>query len=253
MGWKLSVFAILLCSLSIQAKAELWNIVVDEWPPYSCSKCPEGGAGVKALKEALRTVNVDVEVTYLPWVHVLREVRTQKYLGYMSWSASVKKGYLLPTQAVFESKLIFVENATHPLEWNVLSDLKGKRIGLHEGSGYFDELMDLVNRKIIVAVMNPSDSARILLVSQGKLDGALLEQENAKYYLEQMPERFRNKIKINEHILKIEGTYLVISERNRDKVVTLEKALKNVNTQKIVDDYIKKLQSIEKPAIEKPY
>ncbi|HEX7673101.1 MAG TPA: transporter substrate-binding domain-containing protein [Bdellovibrio sp.] len=245
MGWKLFVFAVLLCTVSFQARAELWNIVVDEWPPYSCSKCPEGGAGVKALKEALRTVNVDLEVTYLPWVHVLREVRTQKYLGYLAWPASVTKGYLLPAQAVFESKLIFVENATHPLEWSVLTDLKGKRIGLHEGSGYFNEFMDLVNKKVIIPVINPSDNARILLVSQGKLDAALLDEENAKYYLEQMPDRFRSKIKINEHILKIEGIYLVISEKNRDKILVLEKALKNVNTQKIVDDYIRKLQSMK--------
>ena len=60
-----------------------------------------------------------------------------------------------------------------------------------------------------------------------------------------MPDRFRSKIKINEHILKIEGIYLVISEKNRDKILVLEKALKNVNTQKIVDDYIRKLQSMK--------
>lgn len=225
---------------AVQSYAETWNIVVDDFPPYSCVRCPEGGAGVKALREALRSVDVEMVVTYLPFVHILKETKTQKYTGYFSWPSSVQSGYLMPSKALFASPLIFVERKENILEWQRLSDLKGKRIGLYEGSGYFEEFMDLVKKGIIIGVSYPSDSVRIRLVSQGRLDGALMDRNNAFFHIKELPKAVRNKVHVNESVLHLQATYLVIQEKQKDKLVKLEQALNNVDTQKIVDEYLKK-------------
>lgn len=230
--------AVMMLMTSV-ARAEMWTIMSDEWPPYSCAKCPDGGAGIKALKEALKSVNVDVEVTYLSWVHVMRESKSQKYTGYLAWQNSLRKGYVLPSRYIFLNHLVLVEQKSHPLQWNQLSDLKGKRIGLHEGSGYYEEFMGLVRKKVIIGEIYPSDTARVLLVSQGKLDGALMDRDNARFYLSQMQAKDREKVQINEKVLKSQGTFVAIQEKQKDKLSILDEALRKVDTQKIVDDYLK--------------
>ncbi len=216
---------------------------MDEFPPFTCARCPEGGAGVKALREALRSVDVEIVVTYLPFVHVLREVKSQKYVGYFSWMASLQPGFVTPTKSLFLSRLVFVERKDHPLVWQQLSDLKGKHIGLYERSGYFDEFMGLVKKGTIVGVVYPSDPARIRLVAQGKLDGALMDRDNALFLIKEMPMSVRKKIHVNNSILHTQGTYFAMQEKQKDKLELFEKALQKVNTQTIVDDYLKKYMS----------
>ncbi|MDG0815909.1 substrate-binding periplasmic protein [Bdellovibrio svalbardensis] len=246
MIWKNIFILFFLCAwVSIgraESVRETWNIVVDEFPPFTCVRCPDGGAGIKALSEALQTVNIDIVVTYLPFVHVLREARSQKYLGYFSWLASMQSGYANPSKALFLSRLTLVEQKNHPLVWKELSDLKGKRIGLYEGSGYFEEFMDLVNRGVITVLLYPGDDVRIRLVAQGKLDGALMDRDNAIYHIKQLQSSIREKVQVSEHILHTQGTYFVIQKKHAEKMKILEKALGNVDTQKIVDDYLLKYQ-----------
>lgn len=220
------------------ASAEKWHIIADEWPPYACAYCEEGGAAIKALKQALKSVNVQMEVTYFPWVKVLKEVKSKKYVGYFTWKESLSPGYLLPGKPLFSSPLVIVESVQNPLVWENLQDLRGKRIGVIEGSGYFAEFMDLARKGVIKAIPSYNDETRIRLVSQGKLDGALIDLQNALYYIRRMPQETQNKLRISKTVT-IKETFFAVNEAYRDKLAILEKALKNVDTQKIVDDYIK--------------
>lgn len=224
---------------AITAKGEVWSVALEEWPPYACAQCPEGGAVTKALKEALRTVSIDLEPTYFPRVKILRELQSKKYVGYLTWKESSREGSLIPSKCLFTSPLIFVESTQRPLIWKNLKELKGKRIGVMEGSGYLDEFTDLTKKGIIKAVPNLSDETRIRLVSQGKLDGALLDLHNALYHLKHMPDKTRKSVQISK-ALSMKETFFALQEGYQDKMPTLEKALQNVDTQKIVDEYLDK-------------
>ncbi len=221
--------------------AEVWTLAVEEWPPYTCSSCSEGGAVVKALKEALKSVNVDMEVAYFPRVKVLKEVQSKKYVGYLTWKESVRKEFALPSKCVFSSPLIFVEPVKRPLVWDDLKDLKGKKIGVMEGSEYFEELSSLLKRGVIIGVPYLSDDISIRLVSQGKLDAVILDLQNALYYLKQMPEEVRKEVQVSKSV-KDKETFFALRIEHPEKMIQLEKALQNVDTQKIVDEYLSKIK-----------
>lgn len=229
----------LLFSLSSWA-GERWLITTLEWPPFSCEKCPEQGAGCKALKEAMKTVGVDVEFVFLPWTRAIKDGAEAKYVGYYpSWPEDVQSGFS-PSQAVFKSPLGFIEPKGKALVWNKLADLKGKNIGTVQDYGNTKEFNQLVKDGVIKTEVVPSDDVNVKKVAGGRLDGAIIDINNAKWFLATDLKDLAGKVQINAKTVEDKDLLIAFNAGGAAKKAKLEEALKKTDTAKIVAEYLQK-------------
>lgn len=83
-------FAFLLNSADAK---EIWKIATLEWPPFTCSQCPDQGAGSYALKQVLASQGVAVEFHFFPWSRALKMAKSNEFVGYYpGWPEVLKMG-----------------------------------------------------------------------------------------------------------------------------------------------------------------
>lgn len=237
---KTFVVTILLFLSAVQARAEKWVVATLEWPPYTCTRCPKSGAGAKALRDALRTQGVEVEFVFSTWTKDIEDARRGKAVGFFpSWLETVASHGLERSVALFESPLGFVESRVKPLKWKKLEDLKGKTIGVAQDYGYTVEFNRLVRDGVIKTETVISDDTNIRKVAAGKIDGAIMDVNNALFFLNTGLSDLAGKVRVSPRDIKVKALYVAWGKGHKDKDLILRRALKEVNTQKIVDDYLR--------------
>jgi len=236
----LFVFSVFFVGM-VPAKAEHWVINTLEWPPFTCSRCPENGAAIKALKQTLKSVGVTAEFVFYSWTQAMKKSRENKNVVglFPAWPGDIKPG-LVPSEALFHSPIGFIEPINKPLKWQKLSDLKGKKIGMTQDYGYNEELLSLVKKGDIIASVVLNDETNFLKVALEKLDGAVMDVNNARYVIYMTQRGLAGRVSVNSRIIQNESLHLAFNEFNKEKAETLSRGLKKVNFQRIVDDYMVK-------------
>ena len=225
---------------SASAHAEKWVIVTNEWPPFTCSRCPENGAAVKALRELLKTQGIELEVIFTSWTQALKMGGDKDKVGFFPiWSESVKEGYMA-SDTLFKSPLGFVEPRGKPLVWNRLSDLKGKTIGIAKDYGYTEEFSKLIKEGVIKSEVVDSDDTNLRKVALGKIDGAILDLNNAKYFLAGSLKILSHEVAISSKIIESKTLHIGFNPHSHAKNEVIKAGLKKVQFQKIVDNYLAK-------------
>lgn len=213
-----------------------------EWPPFTCEKCPEQGAGAKVLRDVMKAEGVEVEFVFLPWSRAIAEGKTEKYIGYYpAWPEDVQEGFMASV-SLFKSPLGFIEPKDKPLKWDQgLKDLKGKTIGSVQDYGNTKEFNDLIKEGVIKTEIVTSDDVNVKKVAGGRLDGAIIDINNAKWFLTTDFKAEAAKVNINPKIIDNKDLHLAFNGINKAKADKLKAAFAKVNSQKIVDDYLKTL------------
>lgn len=235
------VLFFLLFALSTPVQAEHWVINTLEWPPFTCSRCPENGAAIKALKQTLKSVGVTVEFVFYSWTQAMKKGRENKNVVgvFPAWPGDIKPG-LVPSEVLFHSPIGFIEPINRPLKWQKLSDLKGKTIGMTQDYGYDTELLALVKKGDIKAEIVLNDETNFLKVALEKLDGAVMDVNNARYVIYMTQRGLAGRVSVNSRIIQNESLHIAFNDFNKEKSETLSRGLKKVNFQRIVDDYMVK-------------
>jgi len=230
----------MLLFFSSVSKAEKWVITTLEWPPFTCSRCPENGAAAKALRELLKTQGVQVEFRFSSWTQAVKDGAAASKVGYFpAWNEDVKEGFVA-SDALFQSPIGFIEPRGKPLIWNKLSDLKGKTIGIAQDYGNTAEFNKLVKEGVIKTETVESDDTNIRKVAIGKIDGALLDINNAKYFLAGSLKNLSRDVVINSKVIETKTLHVMFNSHNRDKNAVIQAGLKKVRFQKMIDDYMAK-------------
>lgn len=238
--------SVLICSLFIAVTtlaAEKWKMTTLEWPPFTCEKCPDGGAGIKALKEALKAEGVDAEFVFLPWERAIAEAKTDKYVGYYpAWPEDVVEGFV-GSDVIFKSPIGFAESVEKPIgTWSVLADLKGKTIGVVQGYGNTKEFMDLVKSGVIKSDSSVDDATVVKKVAAGRFPGGggIIDVNVFKYFMQNDLKDQAGKVRMNAKILADKDLLVALKASDAKKNEILKKAVAKANTQKIVDEYLAK-------------
>lgn len=219
---------------------EKWKVTSLEWPPFTCEKCPEQGAGTKALKEALASVGIELEVVFLPWSRAIKEGADKSAVGYYpSWPEDVT-GDFSGSPSVFKSPVGFIEPSGKPLNWSSLQDLKGKTVGVVQDYGNTKDFNAAAKAGVFKTEVVPSDDVNVKKVAAGRIDAAIIDINNAKWYLQTDLKDLAGKVTINGKILEEKDLLIALNTHSKDKAAKLKEALGKVNTQKIVEEYLKK-------------
>jgi polar amino acid transport system substrate-binding protein len=229
---------LMLCSTS--AHAESWKIATLEWPPFVCSACYKNGAAADALREALKVKGIDVEFVFYPWVQARKVGARRDFVGYFpAWKESVLPGFMA-SDPLFSSPVVFLERRDAALEWKKLADLKGKTFGLTKDYGNTVEFNKLVKDGTFktITLLNEESTVRKLIERQ--VDAVLIDEAVGAYYLSHVFPTQKNQLKLGRQVLENKDLYMVFNEGSLQKTAILNAALKQINYQKIVDDYVKK-------------
>ncbi|MNJ92693.1 Bacterial extracellular solute-binding protein, family 3 [compost metagenome] len=229
-----------LKTTTAHAKSDTWIFTTLEWPPFMCSRCPENGAAAKALRETLRKSGIRVEFSFQSWTKAVKNGSLKENVGFFpAWHEEVREGFV-SSSALFFSPVGFVEPRSKPLIWNHLSDLKGKVIGISQDYGYPKEFNQLVAAGVIKVEVVESDDTNLRKVALGRVDGALLDINNARYFLSMSLKNLGGRVSVNNKVVENKSLHAAFNSYSHDKVAILEGALRQTNFQKIVDDYLKK-------------
>ncbi len=224
---------------SIMSHAEKWIVTTLEWPPFTCEKCPDQGAGVKVLREALKTKGIEIEFVFLPWSRAIADGKLDQYIGYYpAWMEDIQEGFTA-SSPLYSSPLGFIEPKSRPLKWEKLSDLKGKTIGVVQDYGNTKAFNELVKAKVILTDIATSDEINVKKVAAGRLDAAIIDINNAKWFLMNDYKAEASKIQINSKIIEPKDLHIPFNAKNKHKAILLKEAFQKISGQKIVDDYIK--------------
>ncbi len=231
-----AAFTLLL--LAPLAVAETWNITTLEWPPFSCKACPDQGAGVKALREALKAEGIDVQFNFLPFERAIAEAAGDGFVGYYpAWPEDVVQGFS-QSPVIFTSPVGFIEPKNKPLTWNTLADLAGKKIGIVNGYGNTKSFNDEVAAGRIKVESVLSDPQNIQKVAAERLDGAFIDLFNARWFLSNEQKDLAGSVTINPKVLEEKTLSIALNQKNQAKAAILTEALKKVDTMAIVRDYL---------------
>ena len=233
-------FTVTFMVYSSAAHAEKWVITTLEWPPFTCSRCPENGAAAKALREMLKTQGVEVEFIFSSWTQAVKEGAGKDKVGYFPiWDGDLKDGFVA-SDSLFKSPLGFIEPRGKPLIWNKLSDLKGKVIGVAKDYRNTPEFNKLVSEGVIKTEVVESDDTNIRKVALGKMDGALLDVNNAKYFLTGPLKNLSRDVAISPKFIENKTLHIALNAHSHDKNKIIKAGLQKVNFQRIVDMYLGK-------------
>lgn len=228
-------------------KAETWVVATLEWPPYTCEKCPNQGAAIKALKEVMKSVDVEMEFEFLPWSRALMEAKNAKYVGvFPVYQETVARPYTL-SPLLFTSPLGFIESANKKILVTKLEDLIGKTVGIVQDYGNLKAFNELVNEGKIKTQVVIRDDLNIKKISANRIDAAIIDINSAKYYLANEYKELSQNIFISPFI--VERKELFLSINSHDTVTKLKKikaALKKKHFQKIVDEWLNRFASQQK-------
>lgn len=235
-----NVLGILLIFASNMAKAESWKIATLEWPPYMCSQCYKNGAAAEALREALAKKGIAVEFVFTPWVQAQKNGGKRSFVGYFpAWKEEVLPGFK-PSTALFNSPVVFMERKAEPLNWSTLKDLKGKTFGVTEGYGNTSEFNNLVKDGSFKTVKVLSEESTIRKLIAGHVDAVLIDLFVGKYYLSKIFSLQKEKVTLGNRILENKSLYFAFNEGSLQKADTLNTAIRKIDFQKRVEDYVTK-------------
>ncbi len=236
-----------LVSGAAAAQAETWTITSLDWQPFSGADMDRDGAGIHALREALATVGVTLEVDYLPWRRAKAVAASDdSVVGYYpSWPSEVDDGFFA-SPVVFTSPVGFGERVDAPISWSDAADLTGYRVGVVGAYVYPEAFQDLADSGAIATSEAVDDATALRMLIGGRVDAVAVDRYVMDYQLNTSADLSgeAGNIQFNDTILIDYDLVIAFAEsgENRERAALLEEALGNVDTQQIIADYIADLR-----------
>jgi polar amino acid transport system substrate-binding protein len=238
---------IIFLSLGITSAAhshEVWKITCLEWPPFAGKDLPDGGAGIKALRAALKTQGITLQVEFYPWTRAILVARQADYIGvFPCWPEDVDvaaKGFeKLP--ALFSSPIVIAQNKAKPLSMQSLNDLTGLTIGVVQDYSNTTAFNQMVKNKRIRTSISQSDGDGLKALNAHRTDGMLIDLNVLNYLLSHKLPSAAPNIEANSgwHEDKELSLDIVSSHPNKDHIKQVyARAIAAVDAQKIVDEAI---------------
>jgi polar amino acid transport system substrate-binding protein len=233
-----------LCITSAAFSDEVWKITSLEWPPFTGKNLPDGGAGIKALRAALKTQGITLQVEFYPWTRAIQVARQPDYIGvFPCWPEDVDvaaKGFeKLPT--LFSSPIVIAQNKAKPLSMQSLNDLTGLTIGVVQDYANTAAFNQMVIDKRIKTSISQSDLDGLKALNAQRTDGMLIDLNVLNYLLSHKLTYAAQNITANSGWHEDKELSLDIVKLHPKKAHIQEiytRAITAVDAQKIVDEAI---------------
>jgi polar amino acid transport system substrate-binding protein len=117
--------AILTTAGTTSAAEKAVSIATLEWPPYTGSKLPSGGATTAVVNAAFEKAGYRVKVVYVPWKRAIDMALkgTEEVVAYFpGYHCRHREGFM-PSNPLGNGPLGFAENVEAPITWKNVDDI----------------------------------------------------------------------------------------------------------------------------------
>lgn len=220
--------------------AEVWKVTSLDWPPFSGKDLPDGGSGIKALREALASQGIELQVEFFPWSRAVETARQPGYAGvFPAWPEDADAaGGFSKSKPLFTSALVIAVNKEAGFELPTLADLSGKTVAVVQDYGNTQEFNDLVAAGAIKADVSPDDLSGLKKLEIKRVAGMIIDVNVMRYLLHTRMPNAVAKIEAAKGWREEKDLLLAISDTHPDKarlLQVIEQASSAVNGQDIVD------------------
>lgn len=179
---KFLIFAISFFSInSIQALTKI-NIATLEWPPYTCSRCPDGGVASKVLKEFFLKQGYEVELSFYPWARAVKLTENDQVDAlWPCWPNDVSGTKLKVGTPFFKSTFGFISRKSSNIELKQIEDLGKYRTGAVAGYGYDEDILQVLKSVPKKVQYVTDDKSNLKKLIGNRIDIALIDLINYEY------------------------------------------------------------------------
>ncbi len=157
-----------------------------EWPPYTCSDCPQQGIATQPLIEYFQKMGVKVELSFLPWARAIREMELKNFDAlWPCWKNDIRQNQLNLTRPLFRSPVVFLRNAqskkfAEHSSVKALKDLVPWKTGVVKDYGYDDDVMEFLKTHPDSIEVVSDDETNLKKLLLNRIDFAIVDLENYK-------------------------------------------------------------------------
>jgi polar amino acid transport system substrate-binding protein len=167
------------------AQDKVLNIVTLDWPPYTGSELPKGGATTQVVRAALAKVGYDIEVFYRPWKRAINMARkgSDGVLAYFPGYHCDHRPEFVSSEPLGNGPLGFAEHADAPMTWKDFDDIGEQKLKIGTVLGYAntDEFDAKVAAKLIHAIPANDDVTNLKKLLRKRIDAAVIDKFVLKY------------------------------------------------------------------------
>ena len=147
------------------------KISTGHWPPYLSDDLPGGGFVSQIIRESFKNEGIEVTFAFLPWSRALAMVKAGKYQASAVWSCTESRSRdFLFSSPLLPYQYVFYHRADEPFDWNDLTELKGKNVGLTQDYSYGETLRGVIESGLVDADVTTSDTANFKKLLLNRID-----------------------------------------------------------------------------------
>ena len=221
------------------------TITTLDWPPYTGSSLPEGGAITAVVRAAFAKAGYKVNVIYRPWKRAIDMAYkgTENAVAYFpGYHCKHREGFV-PSMSMGNGPLGFAENVDVPITWENLDDIGEQQLKIGTVLGYAnsDEFDAKVGTGWIRAIPANNDVTNLKKLLRKRIDAVVIDQFVFEY------------LKVTDTSLKTEAAKLRFNARAIENKSLKLCVRDNPEAKQIVNDFNAALKQIDSAEIVKTY
>lgn len=229
----------------LQAQDRTVHVSTLDWPPYTGSSLPRGGATTEVVRQAFDQVGYQTEVAYRPWKRAIDMALkgTSDVIAYFPGYHCRHQDGFVASEPIGSGPLGFAEHAEAPITWDTVDSLGDQRLKIGTVLGYAntDEFDAKVGTGWIIAIPAPDDITNLKKLARKRLDAVVIDKFVLEYLkaTEASLKNYRPVLEFNERPLEDKTLYLCFrdDELGHAMLEQFNAGLQNVNPDKIADEY----------------
>ena len=167
------------------AQNKVVRIVTLDWPPYTGSELPKGGATTEVVRAAFAKVGHDIEVVYRPWKRAIN-MAVKGSDGVVAYFPGYHCGHrpgFVSSEPLGNGPLGFAEHADAPMTWKNLDDIGKQKLKIGTVLGYAntDKFDAKVATKSIRAIPANDDVTNLKKLLRKRINAAVIDKFVLEY------------------------------------------------------------------------
>ncbi len=218
------------------------------WLPYVGPALPQNGLSAAIADDAARTFGERIQVDYFPWARAMKiGIQLPEYAGYFpAYYTEERTRECYFTNSLGKSVLGLAFLKSRPLQWNTLTDLSNKNIGIVRGYSNgeaFDKQIKDGKQKFDVS---DTDFSNIKKLLGQRIDAVAIDKSVLRYLLATDPRLASAKDLIEFHDKPLAELTLHIcfkrTPAGRELKEKFDQALLHIDFQRIESEYFKAIE-----------
>ncbi|SIQ68913.1 amino acid ABC transporter substrate-binding protein, PAAT family [Alkalispirochaeta americana] len=182
-----------------------------EYPPYFGEFLDNQGVITEIVVAAYSRVGYEVEVSFMPWSRSWEMTRKGSFDGMFAlWHRKDREQWFAFSDPLLPNELVFFKRRDNPVAFDSLEDLRGYRIGTHQG---YAKPLSFARAPYLRTEDAATDELNIRKVYHRRVDLIVIDRVVAQYLITRNFPDYQDELEAMYPVLEYEAQHLVVSRR----------------------------------------